>query len=88
MDEARTLLTIAGQLTDLDLRELRRVRNSVQGEVVLDLRGLGTCSDGGVRMLRDWLDSGARLGAATPFLEMLLNDTPPGEPGRSKERKS
>jgi hypothetical protein len=86
IDEARTLLTIAGQLTDLDIKEVRRVRNSLRGEVVLNLRGVDACSEGGIRMFREWLDSGARLAAATPFLEMILKDAPPTEPGRGKER--
>jgi hypothetical protein len=72
-----TVVTIDGQVVESDLREIRRVRESVTGAVVLNLRGLDTCAVGGVRILRDWLGAGARLQSATPFLEMLLKEPSP-----------
>ena len=71
----RTIVTIDGQVAESDLGEIRRVRKSMKGAVFLNLHGLNSCAAGGVRVLRDWLDAGARLQAATPFLEMILKDS-------------
>lgn len=71
-----TVVTIDGQVAESDLGEIRRVRKSVTGAVVLNLRGLDACAVGGVRLLREWLAAGAQLQAATPFLQMILKDSP------------
>ena len=71
---SHTVVTIDGRLTAADLREIRRVRKSVSGAVALDLGGLDTCAQDGIRLLQDWLDAGAQLDAATPFLRMVLQD--------------
>jgi hypothetical protein len=70
----RTLVTIDGQATESDVKEIQRVRKAVKGEVVLSLRGLDTCEPAGIRLLRAWLNAGARLQDATPFLEMVLKE--------------
>jgi len=67
-----TVVTIDGQVAESDLKEIQRVRKSVNGEVALNLRGLDACAAGGVRVLRAWLDGGAQLQDATPFLRMIL----------------
>jgi len=72
--EKGTVVTIDGRLADSDLREIQQVRKSVTGEVFLDLRGLEECSAGEVRVLQEWLDAGARLQEANPFLHMILKD--------------
>ncbi len=69
-----TMVTIEGRLMAADLRALRRVRRSVRGAVALDLGGLDACANDGIRLLQDWLDAGAQLDAATPFLRMVLQD--------------
>ncbi len=69
-----TVVTIDGRATESDLGEIRRVRKALKGAVALNLRGLDVCAPGGIRLLRDWLDEGARLQDATPFLEMTLKD--------------
>jgi len=71
----RTIVAIDGQMTEADLKEIQRVRNSITGAVVLNLRGLNACADDGVRFLRVWLAAGAKLQAATPFMEMILTDS-------------
>ena len=73
-EPARTLVVIDGRLTAADLRAIRRVRKSVAGAVALDLGGLDACAKDGIRLLQDWLDAGARLNTATPFLRMVLQD--------------
>jgi hypothetical protein len=71
-EPARTVVTIDGQLTAADFSEVRRARESISGAVALDLGGLETCARDGIRLLQDWLDAGAQLDAATPFLRMVL----------------
>ena len=70
--ESHALVTIDGQLTATDVGEIRRVRDSVRGKVVLKLAGLSLCADEGIHLLRDWLRAGAHLENATPFLRMVL----------------
>jgi hypothetical protein len=67
-----TVVTIDGQVAESDLREIRRMRKSVAGAVFLNLRGLEDCAAGGVRVLQEWLDAGAQLQEANPFLQMVL----------------
>ena len=71
-----TVVTIDGQLADSDLREMQRVRKSVNGAVFLNLRGLESCAAGGVQALRGWLHAGAELQDANPFMQMILQDSP------------
>ena len=71
---SHTMVTIEGRLTAADLRAIRQVRESISGAVALDLGGLDACARDGIRLLQDWLDAGARLEAATPFLRMVLQD--------------
>ena len=80
-EENRTVVTIDGQMAESDLGEVRRVRKSLTGAVVLNLRGLDACAAGGIRALRDWLDAGATLQDATPFLAMVLEDPVAGGSG-------
>jgi hypothetical protein len=72
-----TIVTVDGQMTELDLKAIRRVRNSVPRAVVLNLRGLSACAVGGVHFLRAWLEAGAKLQDANPFMEMILKDSSP-----------
>ncbi len=71
---SHTMVTIEGQLTAADLPAIRRVRRSVHGVVALNLCELSVCAREGIDLLQDWLDSSARLDAATPFLRMALQD--------------
>ena len=73
-EPSQTVVTIDGRLMAADLRAIRRVRQSVRGAVALDLGGLDACAKDGIRLLQDWLDAGAQLDAATPFLRMVLQD--------------
>jgi hypothetical protein len=82
----RTIVTIDGQVAEADLGEIRRVRKSMKGKVSLNLHGLTTCAAGGIRVLRDWLDAGARLQEATPFLWMILEDPRPEAPAAGPNR--
>ncbi|MDS4022958.1 MAG: hypothetical protein RKR03_21005 [Candidatus Competibacter sp.] len=76
---SHTVVTIDGQLTAADFPEVRRARESIGGAVALDLDGLDASARAGIRLLQDWLDAGACLDAATPFLRMVLQDQKAGD---------
>lgn len=82
-----TVVSIDGRVTESDLGEIQRVRRTLQGAVVLDLRGLDACAQGGIRLLRGWITSGAQLREATAFLQLVLNDPSPEQPGFNKTRQ-
>ncbi len=71
-EKSHTVVTIDGQLSAADVGELQRVRESLQGKVVLELGGLSVCANEGVRLLQDWLQAGAQLNNTNPFLRMVL----------------
>ena len=73
--QSHTVISIDGELTTADMGEIRRIRKSVKGKVVLKLRGLNACAVEGIRVFRDWLDAGAKLRNATPFLQVMLKST-------------
>ena len=74
--QGHAVVTIDGRLAESDLGELRRVRKSVTGAVCLNLRGLESCADSGILLLRAWLGAEAKLQDANPFLRMILEDSP------------
>ncbi len=67
-----TVVVIDGRLTSADMEEVVRVRKSLTGSVLLELGGLDSCAEDGVRFLREWLHNGATLDHAAPFLRMVL----------------
>ncbi len=67
-----TTLRIDGELTGEGVAELEKVCASVDGPVDLDLSQLITADAEGVRALKNILSSGARLAAASLFVELLL----------------
>jgi hypothetical protein len=71
-EQVCTVVTIDGRLVPADFGELQLVRHSIQGDVVLDLSGLYACTNEGIAVLQDWLNGGAQLRKATPFLRLVL----------------
>ena len=71
-----TIVMIDGQASAEDVTEIQQIRSSLAGDVVLNLSGLSSCSDEGIRILYDWLKSGARLRNATLYLRMVLENPP------------
>jgi hypothetical protein len=82
-----TVVIIDGRVTESDLKEIQRVRKALKGDVSLDLRGLDGCAPVGIRLVRAWLDAGAQLEAATPFLEMILKDPSSSRPRIRKKNQ-
>jgi len=67
-----TCVTIDGRVDASDIGEVRRVLSSVEGRMELSLGGLESCSDEVGGELRKWMDGGATIKSATPYLKMLL----------------
>ncbi len=67
-----TTLRIDGELTGEGVAELEKVCATVDGPVDLDLSQLITADAEGVRALKNVLGSGARLVAASLYVELLL----------------
>ncbi len=87
-EESHTVVMIDGRLASTDLEEVQRVRQSLSGDVILDLGGLDACAEDGLRLLRDWLESGAQLIHAAPFLRMLLEGANCPAPLRGKRGRT
>ncbi len=69
------VVVIDGWLAEGDLDELTRTRTRVIEGVALRLGGLESCDATGVRFLQDWLQAGAVLETASPFLRAVLTGT-------------
>ncbi len=67
-----TTLKIDGELTSEGVADLEKVCASVDGPVDLDLSQLMNADEEGVRVLNNLLTSGARLVAASLYVELLL----------------
>jgi hypothetical protein len=73
------VVVIDGWLAEGDLDELTRTRRRVSEGAALRLGGLESCDAAGLRFLQDWLQAGAVLETASPFLRAVLT-------GQSSER--
>ena len=71
-----TAVTISGRLVATDLGELKRARQSVSGDVLLDLNELLSADAESILELRDWIEHGARTQGASPYLQLLLEPEP------------
>jgi hypothetical protein len=69
------VVVVDGWLVEGDLDELTRTRSRVSEGAALRLGGLEFCDAAGVRFLQDWLQAGAVLKTASPFLWAVLTAT-------------
>jgi hypothetical protein len=69
------VVVIDGWLVEGDLDEVARTRQRLSGGVALRLGGLESCDAAGQRFLQDWLQAGAALETASPFLRAVLTGT-------------
>ena len=67
-----TTVTLDGDLNDQDTAEVHLVLSEIAGDTTLDLRGLETCSEMAAGELRSWIDKGATIKGANPYIRMLL----------------
>jgi anti-anti-sigma regulatory factor len=70
------MLALDGRLTGDEVDELHRAVAELGGQVVLDLTGLQFVDQLAVRALRELQAQGARLTGASPYIELLIGNTP------------
>ena len=84
-----TVVTLDGRLADTDIEEVHRVMSAVTGSAALNLSGLETCSEGALSELRHWIEAGGTIRGATPYMKMMLAQTPPEQrPPTGKRKRS
>lgn len=71
-ERGRTLIKIAGQLKRADMDELIRTFQELDGPAVLDLMELQSVDREAVVQLREFIDLGLEVQAASPYIELLL----------------
>ncbi len=74
----RAALTITGCLAGEAIEQLRGVRRSIEGAVILDLASLVSADDEGVEAVRAMSLEGDEIRNASPFVQLLLQDRPRG----------
>jgi len=73
-EDSKTIVSVAGRLADLGVRELLRTCHSIEGELVLDLTGLRSANPEGTDAIRRLVCGGAELRGASPFIRILVNN--------------
>lgn len=67
-----SLVKIDGWLQQIDVGELQRLLRTLEGPVALDLTDLQSADQEAIGMLRELLEVGVELRAASPYIELLL----------------
>ncbi len=70
--EAVTTIRIEGQLTSSSVPDVRAACESANPPLRLDLSGLRSADNDGVRALRSLSEAGAELHGASPYINQLL----------------
>ena len=86
--ENDTVVTVDGDLAALELEELKRVRSSVSGAVILRLENVLSVDAESLAELRDWIQDGALAQGASPYIQMLLEGTSDTENSEGKDEKA
>lgn len=73
---AGEVIELHGWLTAEVVGEFDHLRESIEGPVVLDLRGLAGADEAGVRSLQAQVGAGTRLEGASPYIQLLLRPRP------------
>ena len=75
-EDSKTIVSVAGRLSGLGVREFLRTCDSIDGELVLDLTGLRSAESEGINAIRELVRGGAKLRGVSPFIRLLLKDQP------------
>ena len=73
---ASNTVRIEGCLEDEAVAEFDRVCREASGDLVLDLSALLSADESGLAALRALMAGGARVTGASPYIQLLLKDTP------------
>ena len=71
-----TVVHIAGRLSGVAVAQLRKACDPIKSAFVLDLSNLLFADDTGIDVIRAIVDKGAQVRGASPFIQLLLDDTP------------
>jgi hypothetical protein len=80
-----TVVAIDGDLVASELGELRRVRGSISGGVILHLENVISADAESLAELRDWIQDGALTRGASPYIQMMLEGTSGSENSEGKQ---
>jgi len=69
------VVRVAGRLTGSAVEQLRKACAQRGGALVLDLSSLMFADDAGIEALRATGEKGAKIRGASPFIQLLLDDT-------------
>ena len=69
------VVRVAGRLTGSAVEQLREVCAPIGGALVLDLSSLTFADDAGIEAVRATAEKGAKIRGASPFIQLLLDDT-------------
>ena len=70
-----TVIRIAGRLTGSSVEQLRKVCDPIENPFALDLSSLMFADDAGIEAVRATGEKGAKIRGASPFIQLLLDDT-------------
>jgi anti-anti-sigma regulatory factor len=69
------VVRVAGRLTGSAVEQFRKVCTPIGGAFVLDLSSLMFADDTGIDAVRATAEKGAEIRGASPFIQLLLDDT-------------
>ena len=73
---SKTIVFIAGRLSGVSVAQLRKACDPIKGAFVVDLSDLLFADDQGIDVIRAIADKGAEVRGVSPFIQLLLDDTP------------
>jgi len=73
---SETIVFIAGRLAGIAVAQLRKACDPIDGAFVLDLSNLLFADDAGIDTIRRLGEKGAEIRRASPFVQLLIDDTP------------
>ena len=73
---SKTVVFIAGRLSRVSVAQLRKACDQIEGFFALDLSDLLFADDQGIDAIRTIVEMGAEVREASPFVQLLLDDTP------------
>jgi anti-anti-sigma regulatory factor len=73
---SETVVYIVGRLSGAAVSQLRKACDPIDGAFILDLSNLLIADDAGIDVIHTIVEEGAEIRGASPFVKLLLDDTP------------
>lgn len=71
-----TVVYIVGRLSGVAVAQLKKACDPIEGAFVIDLSNLLFVDDAGIDFIHTIVEEGAEIREASPFVQLLLDDTP------------